>query len=284
MKMFYPTSCLAAAAAMALAGPAMAAHVGTITDTTPGTANNDGTIASGEYAGSTSGINSGFGDVIGQGSLLFLDSSSTGTLSFGIRSAVGSLGNNAVIYIDSIAGGFDGTSMIEDTADAGRAAISGDAANQVDNPGAQSEISFAPGASAGAAFLADFAISIDNGFVGLFQLNENAPLTFVADGNQSVNGGDREFAFDLIDIGLTPGDSFNYFATYLNADNAFRSDEFQGVRDQNGFDLNGTNIGNNDIALADGDYLTFDTVPLPEPASLVLLGMGGLMVFGRRRA
>ena len=30
----------------------------------------------------------------------------------------------------------------------------------------------------------------------------------------------------LSDIGLTPGDSFDYVATYLNSSNAFRSDEF----------------------------------------------------------
>lgn len=62
------------------------AQAATITDTTSDTATNDGTVntGTGEYVGSTTGINSGFGGVIGQGSTLHIDSSSTGALNIGL--------------------------------------------------------------------------------------------------------------------------------------------------------------------------------------------------------
>lgn len=276
MKLFYPTSCLAAAAALCVGVPASAVHVGTITDTTPGSATNDGTIGGGEYAGFSNGINTGFGDVIGASSELHLDSDTSGSLHLGIRS-VGAFNDNAVIYIDSVAGGLADTTTIEDIGDGGRAAISGDA---LDGVSGESEIFFAPGTTEGSTFLADYAIAIDGGFAGLFAINGDGTLTFVASGDMNVSGSDREFDFTLGDIGLAVGDSFDYVGTYLNSGNAFRSNEFQGVVNQSpAFD---SNIGQNNVVLADGDYRTF--VSVPEPASLALVGLGGLMMIGRRRA
>src|SRR4051812_45368053 len=55
---------VAALASLAMSASAFAAPI-TITDTTSGTATNDGTINSGEYVGSSAGINGGFGNVIG---------------------------------------------------------------------------------------------------------------------------------------------------------------------------------------------------------------------------
>ena len=276
MKKFLPFLGVAAFAA----SPAFAVHVGTITDTSPGSATNDGTINAGEYAGSTNGINAGFGDVIGEMSELFLDSGTDGSLNFGIRS-VGDFNDTAVIYIDSVAGGVTSTVPITDNADGGRAAISGNGTDGANS----SEITFAPGASEGSMFTADYAITVENTFAGLFEIADNGDLTFVTSGNLSVGGDgtnaadEREVNFTLSDIGLAAGDSFDYFGTYLNSSNAFRSNEFQGVRDQAAFD---SNVGQNPVTLQDGDYLTFESV-VPEPASLAVVGLGGLMLAGRGR-
>lgn len=262
-----------------ISGHVMAAHVGTITDTTPGSATNDGTINSGEYVGSTTGINSGFGDVIGATSTLSLDSSSTGQLNIALKPGAGNLNDVVVIYIDSIAGGVSGTAALNDTSDPGKAAISGNGTG-----GGASEITFAPGASVGAVFRADFAITIEQAFSGLYSIATGA-VTFVRSNNLNPTTGPdsnlgREIQLSLSDIGLAPGGSFNYFATYLNASNAFRSNEFQGVRNQSpAFD---GNVGQNPVTLADGDYLTFQSVPEPSTLTLALVSAIGLIARRRR--
>ena len=277
MKKILPILGVAAFAA----SPAFAAHVGTITDTSPGSATNDGVINAGEYAGSTNGINAGFGDVIGETSSVFLDSSTSGAINLGIRSA-NNFNDTAVFYIDSVTGGVASTAPINDTSDGGRAAISGNAAS-----GESSEITFAPGAAEGASFLADYAVTVENSFAGIFEIGDDGSLTFVNSANLTVGGDgstaarERELSFSLADIGLAAGGSFNYFGTYLNSGNAFRSNEFQGVRDRADFD---SNVGQNPVLLADGDYLTFESVPVPEPASLALVALGGVALLGRRRA
>ncbi|MFT5495062.1 MAG: hypothetical protein ACI9TH_000453 [Kiritimatiellia bacterium] len=43
-----------------------------------------------------------------------------------------------------------------------------------------------------------------------------------------TGGAHEERGFTLANIGLTPGDSFNYVVTYLNPGNVFRSNELMG--------------------------------------------------------
>src|SRR5262245_41874680 len=58
----------------AMAGVTAVGNVVLINDTTPGTASNDGTINPGEYVGFSSGINNGFGNIIGSASKMYVDS------------------------------------------------------------------------------------------------------------------------------------------------------------------------------------------------------------------
>lgn len=232
----------------------------TIVDTTNGSAINDGTINGGEYVGASAGINAGFGNVIGSSSMLHVDSSRGGALHFGLQSGGGLLNDAAVIYIDSVFGGFTDTTGFNDTGDALRRAISGtDGTNR-------SDIFFAPG------FQADYAIAFESGFAGLWALNAGGSHNFLAVLNLNPPGnpgaGMWEMNLLLSDIGLVPGDSFDYIATYLNPSNAFRSDEFHGVAQST---VAAGNIGQNPVTLASGDYNTFvSNVPLPAAIWLFL--------------
>jgi hypothetical protein len=89
----------------------------------------NGTVSAGEYssAGST-GINAGFGNVIGSGTTYAVEADVLGALTFGLSgSAAASCSFNdvVVIYLDTRAGGFATTAGFTDAADKHRAAISG---------------------------------------------------------------------------------------------------------------------------------------------------------------
>jgi len=242
-------------------------------DTTPGVAVNDGTIAGGEYAGFSTGINSGFGDQMGATSQLHVDSGSGGELAFGIvAGAAGGLFNQGVIYIDSVTGGFSGTQNFTDypNDDDLRQAISGNGYT-----GDGSELTFAPG------FLADYAIGFDGGFGGLWQLRENDSHLWITSVQvTTATLGHYEMNLLLSNIGLSVGDSFDYFATYGNADDTstadsfFRSDEFHGVTS-----FAGGNPGTTDAVLGAGDFNTF--VSIPEPSTALMM-LAGLTVLGSR--
>lgn len=274
MKKFRPYLCIAA---LTLAGPSLASPI-SIVDTTAGSATNDGSIGVGEYVGSSTGINGGFGNVIGSEATLGVDSSVSGALHFGLTRGSSGFGNQGVIYIDSVAGGFDSTIPLTDTDDGLRRMMSGSSPNN------SSDLTFAPG------FTADYAIGIQNDFAGLWLLQAGTNHIFVKSVNlTSVPPSDPNapaFEMDLLlsDIGLVPGGSFKYIASYGNVfdgggDEFFRSDEFQGVAQST---VPSGNIGSGSLSLAEGDFNTFTSVP--EPASLVLLGVGGMMLIGRYRA
>lgn len=247
----------------------------TIVDSTPGTAFNDGVINAGEYVGSSKGINGGFGDILGQTSQIHVDSSLAGGLNFGLAIGAGNLFDDAVIYIDSQPGGFASTTLLNDKADPLRAAISGN------NGAGGSELTFAP------TFAADFAIGFNQGFAGLWQLvaGGDGSLAFLKSVNLTPLNTATSAAFEmdllLTDIGLAPGDSFRYVATYMNANGGlglFRGNEFHGVSQTT---IPGGNIGVNPFALAAGDFNTFQSIP--EPATIALAGVAALGLIGARR-
>ncbi len=252
--------------------------VTTIVDTTPGSATNDGIIGMGEYVGFSTGINGGFGNVIGSDSQLFVDSSSTGMLNFGLRKGGGGFNDVGVIYIDTGTGGLNGTAAITDNTSRGRAAISGNG-EFMDS----SELIFAPGFNASYAVALSYQFGV---FAELYRIEGDGALTFVTEGN--INPGmidpstaETEWEFSLGDLGLSNGDSFNFVATYLNSGNAFRSDEFHGVSQTT---VPGGNIGNGGttFTLAPGDFNTFVTVPEPTAAGLAL-ALTGCAAMRRRR-
>jgi len=227
-----------------------------IIDNTPGTAVADGVVNLGEYVGFSTGINAGFGDVIGAGSELHIDTDGSGTLSIGLVSGGGGLNDAVVIYIDTGVGGFADTGSFTDTADPLRRAISGtDGTNS-------SVLTFASG------FEADYALGIEAGFAGLWELTTGSH-TFVNSASLIPTGnsgaGQWEMTLSLSDLGLAPGATFRYVATYLNSGNAFRSDEFHGVAAST---VPAGNIGQAPVGLATGDYNTFQAYEAPVAAEV----------------
>lgn len=238
-------------------------------------------------SGSTTGINSGFGNVIGSGATLSVAQAApdSGLINFTLTKGPGSLNDVAVFYIatgNTAATGFTTTSTFDDTADGGRRAVSGfDGTNR-------SALNFATG------FTADFAISLENGFAGIFALSGTGPHTFVTSANLSTTGGtgganaqNYLFELNLANIGLAPGDSFDFVGTYLNSGNAFRSNEFIGVAPGSFAD---GNIGQAPATLSANDFVRFNSVAataVPEPGALALLAAGAVpaaLLVRRRRA
>jgi hypothetical protein len=220
-----------------------------IDDVTSTTATNDGVVNAGEYVGSSTGINAGFGDVIGANSELHVDSDAIGALNFGLVGGGGALNDAVVIYLDTQPGGFGSTSGFTDTGDALRVAISGfDGTNRA-------TLNFAPG------FEADYAIAFDANFAGVWQLVNGGAHVFVNNANLNPAGnaaaGQWELNLTLADIALNPGESFDYVVTYLSGASAWRSDEFHGVAVAT---VPAGNPGSpSTVSLGAGDYNTFNT-------------------------
>lgn len=154
----------------------------------------------------------GFGGVLGTGSFTFSDNGTT--ISGVFTKGAGGFNNTGVLYIDSKAGGITSTANLTDAADGGRRAVSGfDGTNR-------SLVNFPTG------FRPDFALTFEAGFFGLFEIVENGSHTFVVSANRIDNGnGTYSFGFSLANIGVTTGNAFSFVGTYLNSDNAFRSNE-----------------------------------------------------------
>ena len=109
MQHFYPTKGRGRAIAMLLTllsffsfNTLFAQGPTTIVDNTPGTAFNNGSVVPGEYVGFSNGVNSSFGDVIGQFSELHIDGDNAGNLNIGLVSGGGNLNDVVVIYMDMI--------------------------------------------------------------------------------------------------------------------------------------------------------------------------------------
>ncbi|MEM7623951.1 MAG: hypothetical protein AAF235_12205 [Planctomycetota bacterium] len=242
---------------MLACSPLAAAQIATIDGT--GTASGNG--------------NGGFGGVIGTGSL-DVETLADGTVNITLNTGAGSLNDRAVIYIDSVAGGFSSTNALSDTGDDGRRAISGNGAN-----GESSDLGFAPG------FEADFAVTYEVAFSGLWDLQSDpanfaAPISIGTDAMRTAADASFGVSFNLADIGLTAGDSFTLVATYLNSGNAFRSGELIGSAASGPFPAD-PNIGQNGFSLGQDDFVLVNSIPAP--GGVALLGFAGLAVSRRRR-
>ena len=179
--------------------------------------------------------NSGFGGVIGPGSMTIDDDGTT--ITFEITRGPAEFFDAMVLYIDSTPGGrsaIDGD--INDQNDPLRRAISsaGDNASVLTFP---------------AGFEADYAMAVDTNFGGLWSIPAtgtvgNDELPFVAPLESTLTmSSDLVFTLevDWAELGLTSTGGFKFIGIYLNANNGFTSDEAFGS------DISGGNIGGNDF-------------------------------------
>ena len=193
---------LVVALLLLFASPAFAA-ISTLVDSTANGAANNGTVDSGEYIASSAGINSGFGNVVGSGARLHVDSDNVGNIYLGLVTGGGSFDAAMVVYIDSVPGGYSSTGSFDDTGDACRWAISGyDGSNR-------SVLTFASG------FQADYAICMDPAFAGVWQLAGSGPHPFVVSASRTTTTSSHfEMNLTLSNIGLAAGGGFKYVTTY----------------------------------------------------------------------
>lgn len=218
--------------------------------------------------------NAGFGGPVGTGSLTLTDNGTTvsGTFTPG-NNGFGS-GNGLVLYIDSGPGGFTSTAGFNDNGDGNRSEISGySSATQ------QSILTFESG------FVPNYAIALSPGgsenFGGLWQLANGGAnsLPFVANANMSpttAGGATYTFNFTLSSIGVTPGNSFELFGTYVS-NSGYRSTEAIAGNDS------GTQGWN---PFTQTGFATYTTEAVPEPTAAALGTLGGLLgllAFKRRK-
>ena len=221
----------------------------------------DGTVNTGEYTAASSGVNTGFGGVIGAGTTLSVESSINGDVVLGLSgSKAGACANDPIVlYIDSVTGGFGTTGAFTDAGDLHRSAISAMGYAAGGGGAGRAELTFAPG------FEADYAIALTPTYAGLWKL-EATTHTFVKDLNATpatawADSCNHELSgLMMTDLGALPGDTIKYVATVLNpvdAAGAYRSDEFQGVASST---ATSGNLGTTPLVLAAGDFNTFKSV------------------------
>jgi uncharacterized protein (TIGR03382 family) len=230
-------------------------------------------IFSGEAATFNGNGATGFGGPVGTGSLAINDSLSD--ISFTLNRGTGVHNDILVVYLDTQPGGFTDTSLFNDSGDAGRTAISGAAGTT------RTTVNFAAG------FGADYALSIENGFIGVFDLAGGEPHTYLF--GQAQTGGNSAASYTLTldaaqmnQIGIVPGsgESFNFVGTLISG-TAYRSDETIGASTTVGAD-GGPNPGfSNPLTFTES--LTFTTVPEPGTVALGVMGAVAAFLFRRRR-
>jgi len=140
----------------------------------------------------------------------------------------------AVMYIDSVPGGFNNTNGFTDFTGWESSAVSGGAFTFDTGDTRDADLTFPSG------FFADYAVVYQNTGDGilarLYRLRSGAThlRQFEADGTTDVVATDDgscsfyEFVFDVSDIGLSPGGSFRWFVTAVDTESGDRADEYQG--------------------------------------------------------
>jgi hypothetical protein len=209
-----------------------------------------------------------WGGGVGNGNII-IDDTISGTLT--ITTNVTVENNALVIYFDSKGGGFNTTSGFADANDDLRRAISG----------------FGGGATERSTtllpFEADFAIGVDKGWGGLWELSNggNNSLIYKA---TALSGGfgiggvgtGKVLTINVADLGLTAnsGQSFN-FAAIMVSGSGWSSPEVIGAS------ITGTNGHGGTQTITSGSAYTL----VPEPSSSLLMGIGlaGLAALRRFR-
>ena len=211
--------------------------------------------------------NNDWGGAVGSGSLSVTDDGANITFSFTRGPAT--LDNVLVLYLDTVAGGFSDTSPFNDDGDGARSAISGYTSMGNSGSSGRSLMTFEP------AFQPDYAVTFEGVFASLFQLQAGDAYSHNWIGGTS-QGGDDAPSFSvtvmLSDLGLTPGESFTLFGTYIST-TGFRSAEAI-AGDESGWD------GWNSVSQT--GLATYTTVP--EPSATALIALAGFAGWIRRSA
>jgi hypothetical protein len=218
----------------------------------------------------------GFGGPVGTGSVGITDDAINGmTVTF--NRGAGGLNDALVLYFNTVPGGFVDNSTFADNGDGGRTAISG-----ANNGNPSRTLVTLP-------FAADYAMAIENGFIGVFQLASggNGSLTFLFGQSQSGSNSDASYSInippaEMAQIGLTAGSgqSFQFVGTYIST-SAYRSNETIGLSTTVPADGSGNAGFANPQTFSEANSYT---LAVPEPASLGLLSLIGLAATLRRRA
>jgi hypothetical protein len=218
---------------------------------------------------------SGFGGSVGSGFLDMYDSPSQ--MIFTLYRGPGAFNDDCVLYLDTKPGGFTSTALFSDNGDGGRTAISGLNGGN----GSRTVAIFSPG------FGADYAISIQNNFIGVYELvaGGNNSLNYLFGQAQSGNNLAPSYsitmtAAQLSQIHLVAGDATFYVEGSLISTTAYRSNETFGPSVTVPGDSSG-NAGFSNQQTFQGP-LTDMMIPEPGTAAVLGLGLAGLLCFRRR--
>jgi hypothetical protein len=210
-----------------------------------------------------------WGGGVGNGNII-IDDTISGALTITTNVTVGD--NALVIYFDSKGGGFNTTAGFADANDSLRKAISG-------YGGAVNERS-----TTLLPFAADFAIGVDKGWGGLWELanggnNSLIYKTTALEGGFGAGGvgTGKVLTINVADLGLTAnsGQSFNFFAMMVSG-TGYTSSEFIGASSISG------NLGYGNTQTV-GTGSSYTLVPEPSTGMLMGLGLAGLLVVRRFR-
>jgi len=210
----------------------------------------------------------GVDGAVGSGSLELRDSGGTVNGTFN-RGGAATFTDYLVVFVDSVSGGFSGTTQFSDSANPLTRAVSGINADG----SARATANFASG------FAADYAIILNpDAGCHLFRLAaggsgsliepEGAALSFSPSGN--LSSPNYTFSFRLADIGLDNSSSFRFQSSYVTT---------FGSRTLQSFETIGSG-STPYFGTVNFDNFNLYPSPVPEPANVALAVFGGLAGVG----
>lgn len=216
----------------------------------------------------------GFGGTVGGGSLSVTDDGAN--LFFTFTRGAGSFNDTLVFYFDTNPGGataYPSSGEVGSPFVGRRAVVNEFGSGIVFGGGFASDFAFALKASGSASnhlFTTPAGANANTlGFVGT-----TAVSNF---GNVSATSYSWTIAFS--DLGINPGDSFNFTTTYLNPNDGSGSDASFRSNEAFGYDFGASNPGFSGVTV--NTPLSYTTTP--EPAVAVLGSLGLLIILRRRK-